>query len=104
MTEDFGWTRAEFSASRSIGQIVMACTGFIIGTYIDRFGGRPFIVVGALTPSAAIYSLGSINSLSQWLVINDLILTMGAEGVPWLLLVWGYRWQGFACHQRQPGW
>ena len=78
MTEEFGWTRAEFTASRSIGQIVMACTGFVIGSYIDRFGGRPFIFVGSVVLSAAIFSLGSINTLSEWLVLNGLILTAGA--------------------------
>ena len=78
MTEEFGWSRAEFSASRSIGQIVMASTGFIIGSYIDRYGGRPFIILGSLILSTAIYSLGSINTLTQWLVLNGFILTMGA--------------------------
>ena len=39
MTEEFGWNRAEFTASRSIGQIIFAVTGFVIGSHIDRFGG-----------------------------------------------------------------
>ena len=78
MTEEFGWTRAEFTASRSIGQIVMACTGFVIGSYIDRFGGRPFILAGSVVMATAIFSLGSINTLSEWLILNGLILTAGA--------------------------
>ncbi len=78
MTEEFAWTRAEFSASRSIGQIVLACTGFVIGSYIDRHGGRRFIVVGALILSTATYSLGNINNLGQWLFLNGLALTAGA--------------------------
>lgn len=77
MTEEFGWTRAEFTAARSIGQMVLAFTGFAIGSYIDRYGGRPFIIAGTLILSVAVYLLGSINSLSQWLVINGVILTMG---------------------------
>jgi len=78
MTEEFGWTRAEFTASRSIGQIVMACTGFVIGSYIDRFGGRPFIVSGSLLLAISIYSLGGIDTLGEWLILNGLILTMGS--------------------------
>ncbi|MDP6653412.1 MAG: MFS transporter [Gammaproteobacteria bacterium] len=78
MTEEFGWTRAEFTASRSIGQIVMACTGFVIGSYIDRFGGRPFIISGSLLLAISIYSLGGIDTLGKWLILNGLILTMGA--------------------------
>ena len=56
----------------------MAFTGFIIGAHIDRYGGRPFIVVGAFILAAATFSLGSINNLAQWWIINGVILTMGA--------------------------
>ena len=78
MTEEFGWSRAEFSASRSIGQIVMASTGFVIGTHLDRFGGRPFIVAGSVILTFALFSLSGIQTLAEWLFLNGLILTMGA--------------------------
>lgn len=78
MTEEFGWSRAEFSASRSIGQIVLAMTGFVIGTYIDKHGGKPFVLFGGVVLSLSLYGLGSINNLTQWLLINGLMLTAGA--------------------------
>ena len=78
MTEEFGWTRAEFSLSRSIGQVVLAATGFVIGSYIDRYGGRRFIVAGAFILSGATYSLGNITTLGQWLLLNGVMLTAGA--------------------------
>ena len=78
MTEEFGWTRAEFSASRSIGQLVFACTGFAIGSWIDRFGGRRFAIAGAVILAAATFGLGSISTLGQWLFLNGLLLTAGA--------------------------
>ncbi len=81
MTDEFGWSRAEFSASRSIGQIVLAATGFLIGSYIDRFGGRRFILVGGTVLAASLYSLSTISTLTQWLVINGLMLTAGAAMV-----------------------
>jgi hypothetical protein len=31
MIEELGWTRAEFTLSRSLGQFVMGMTGFLIG-------------------------------------------------------------------------
>ena len=77
MTEEFAWTRAEFTASRSIGQLVFAITGFLIGAQIDRFGGRPFIIAGSLVLALSMVSLGSISSLEQWLFINGLLLTTG---------------------------
>lgn len=78
MTEEFAWTRAEFTASRSIGQLVFAITGFLIGAQIDRFGGRPFIIAGSLVLALSMVSLGSISSLEQWLFINGLLLTTGS--------------------------
>jgi MFS family permease len=81
MTDEFGWSRAEFSASRSIGQIILAATGFLIGTYIDRFGGRRFMLVGGMVLALSLHSLSSVNSLTQWLVINGLVLTAGAAMV-----------------------
>ena len=81
MTEEFNWTRAEFTASRSLGQIVIAVTGFIIGTHIDRYGGRPFVIVGAFLLAGATFSLGSINTLVEWWALNGLILTIGAAMV-----------------------
>lgn len=78
MTEEFGWNRAEFTASRSIGQIVFATTGFLIGSSIDRYGGKPFILGGAVLLSCSLYYLGSIETLTEWLFVNGLMLTVGA--------------------------
>lgn len=38
MTTELGWTRAEFTLPRTIGQVVMAFTGFFIGSLVDRKG------------------------------------------------------------------
>lgn len=78
MTEEFGWNRAEFTASRSIGQIIFAVTGFVIGSHIDRFGGRPFMLAGGVLLAGSMYYLGSIESLTQWWLVNGLMLTVGA--------------------------
>ena len=77
MNDEFGWTRAEFSASRSLGQMVVAFTGFVIGAWIDRWGGRPFVFAGSLLMAAALFSLSLIENLAQWLLINGVILTVG---------------------------
>ena len=78
MTEEFGWTRAEFSASRSIGQLVMAFTGFFIGAKIDKHGGRRFILMGGLLLAGSLFALSKLQTLTQWLLLNGLALTAGA--------------------------
>ena len=39
MINDLGWSRADFTLTRSISQIVMAIAGILIGARVDRFGG-----------------------------------------------------------------
>ena len=78
MTEEFGWTRTEFSASRSIGQMVLALTGFAIGAQIDKHGGRRFILIGSFVLSGSVFSMSLVQTLPQWLFGNGLMLTMGA--------------------------
>ncbi len=78
MTEEFAWTRADFTASRSIGQLVFAVTGFLIGARIDKHGGRPFIIAGSLVLALSMFGLAKINNLEQWLFVNGLLLTAGS--------------------------
>ena len=47
MIQELGWTRAEFSLTRTIGQLVMAFVGVFVGVRVDRFGGRPIMLWGA---------------------------------------------------------
>lgn len=78
MTEELGWTRAEFTLPRTIGQVVMAMTGFFIGSHVDRLGARNFMFAGATILAIALYSLSFIAVLWQWIAINGLIVTLGA--------------------------
>ncbi len=78
MTEELGWTRAEFTIPRSLGGFVMAITGFLIGSWVDRFGARPFMTGGILVTAASLWWLGSVESLLGWIVLNGIVLTVGA--------------------------
>ena len=78
MVEELGWTRAEYTIPRSLGFAVMALLGFFIGTYVDRFGGRRFMVAGVLVAAAALWWSARISSLVEWIAINGILLTMGA--------------------------
>ena len=56
MTDDLGWTRAEFTYARTIAQIIMAFTGFFIGAHVDRRGGRALMLIGIAILSTALFS------------------------------------------------
>jgi sugar phosphate permease len=78
MSDELGWTRAEFTLPRSLGQFVMAFTGFFIGTHVDRHGGRPFMLAGMCVLTASLYAHAHITQLWQWVVLNGVVLTTGA--------------------------
>ena len=78
MTQELGWTYAEFTIPRSLGGIVMALTGFAIGAAVDRVGGRRFMVIGVLTSAVALWWLAATTTLWEWIVLNGVVLTVGA--------------------------
>ena len=78
MTEELGWTRAQFTIPRSLGGVVMAFTGFLIGAHVDRFGARPFMLAGVLTAVAALWRLGTVSTLAEWIWLNGVLLGVGA--------------------------
>ena len=77
MLDELGWSRADFTLTRSIGQLVMAGVGMYVGTRVDRFGARPIMLVGAtvLTISLALHAL--VDSLWLWWLLNGVTLTVG---------------------------
>lgn len=78
MTTELGWTRAEFILPRSLGQFVMAFTGFYIGSHVDRRGGRPFMLFGLGVLTLALIGLSFIQAWWQWVILNGVVLTVGA--------------------------
>jgi len=79
MTTELGWTRAEFTLPRTIGQVVMAFTGFFIGSLVDRKGARGFMLGGVVILSVAPFLLSKVNALWQWILLNGVVLTIGAS-------------------------
>ena len=79
MTEDLGWNRAEFTLSRTLGQVIMAITGFLIGSRIDRLGPKKFMLAGCVILSASLFSTAYIQTLWQWILLNGIALTVGSS-------------------------
>ncbi len=78
MTEELGWSRSEFVLARSIGQFIMAFTGFFIGGYVDRHGGARLMRTGAFVLAGATFLCGYVQELWQWWLLNGLAVTTGA--------------------------
>lgn len=78
MTSELGWTRSEFTVSRTVAQFVMAFTGFFIGAHVDRRGGKRLMLIGAALLGAALYAVSYVQELWHWILLNGLIMTIGA--------------------------
>jgi len=77
MVDDLGWSRAEFTVSRTVGQFVMAVTGFLVGTFVDRYGGRPLMLIGTTILSVSLAMHSQVTVLWQWVVLNGVVATVG---------------------------
>jgi len=77
MVDELGWTRADFTLTRSIGQLVMAFVGVLVGSRVDRFGGRPIMLIGATILVSALFAHSYINTLWEWLFLNGVVMTVG---------------------------
>lgn len=77
MTEDFGWSRSEFTLALTIGQFVLAGAGFFIGAYVDRHGGRRPMLLGTTLMVLALLGLTQVQAFWQWLVLHGLLVTVG---------------------------
>jgi len=78
MIDELGWTRAEFILPRSVGQFVMAFTGFFVGVHVDRRGARPFMLAGLALLAGALFAQSAVVAWWQWVLLNGVVLTVGA--------------------------
>ena len=78
MSEEFNWTRAEYTLPRTVGGFVTALTGFILGAYLDQRSPRGFMLVGVFILSSALYLLSGITQLWHWVLLNGVALTVGS--------------------------
>ena len=79
MTEELGWTRTEFFYAQTIGQYLLAFVGFFIGAYVDRFGGRAFMVTGVTILGASLFLTSEVRELWQWIVLRGVMFAVGAS-------------------------
>ena len=81
MIEDLGWSRGEFSFTRTIGQLVMAVVGVFVGARVDRFGGRPVMLLGTVVLSVSLALHAWVQTLWAWWLLNGVLVTAGCAMV-----------------------
>lgn len=78
MTEDLDWTRAEFFFADTIGQFLLALTGVFLGVYVDRFGGRVIMLIGATIVGFALLLMAEVSELWEWMLVRGVLFFFGS--------------------------
>ena len=79
LIEEFGWSRAQLSLGMTIAS-VMAVAAPLIGSWVDKYGARIVMAVGAVVTGAAFALLGLTHSL-WYFYLMCLILASGHFGI-----------------------
>jgi MFS transporter, OFA family, oxalate/formate antiporter len=77
LTAELGVSRGVFSLLRSGEGVIAACLAPLVGTLVDRYGGRWLMVVGAAVAGAGFLLLGSIDSFAHFTAIRLTLVTFG---------------------------
>jgi MFS family permease len=77
LTAELGISRGVFSLLRSGEGIIGACLAPVVGTLVDRYGGRWLMVLGAAITGLGFLLLGTIDSFGQFAAIRLTLVTFG---------------------------
>jgi MFS family permease len=86
MSDELGWTRAEFLYGQTTGQFFMAFAGFFVGAYVDRFGARPLMFIGATLLAGSLFAVAEVNELWQWVLLRGMFSMLGAALLGFLVV------------------
>lgn len=78
MSDDLGWTRAQYLYGQTVGQFVMAFAGFFVGTWVDRWGAKPLMLIGATILASALVATSQVHELWQWILLRGTVAMIGS--------------------------
>ncbi|GAF92034.1 unnamed protein product, partial [marine sediment metagenome] len=79
LVDEFGWTRAQLSLAATIAS-VLGLAAPLVGTWVDKYGARVVMAVGALITGVAFALLGLTHSL-WYFYLMYLIVASGHFGI-----------------------
>jgi MFS family permease len=101
LTADLGVSRGVFSLLRSGEGIIAACIAPLIGTLVDRFGGRWLMVIGTAIVAGGYFLLSYVESFGQFVWIRLTLVTLGDSMMGYMVVnviiaQWFTRYRGRA--------
>jgi MFS family permease len=86
LTADLGVSRGVFSLLRSGEGLIAAFLAPVIGTLMDRYGGRWLMVFGAIIASLGYIVLSSVDSFSQFSAVRLTLITVGDSFMGYIVI------------------
>ena len=77
MGREFGWTRTQFTFSRTVSSLVNGVSAPAVGYLVDRLGARPVMVVGALIGAAGLALTSVVQEPWQFYLVYGGIGALG---------------------------
>ena len=79
IVDEFGWTRTQFFAADSIGQLLLMVIGFLLGPRVDRFGARPIMLCAAAVCIPALVLMSQVDEYWQYVLVRGVLLVTAAS-------------------------
>ena len=101
LTADLGVSRGVFSLLRSGEGIIAACIAPLVGTLVDRYGGRWLMVIGTGIVAVGYFLLSHVDSFAQFVGIRLTLVTLGDSMMGYMVVnviiaQWFTRYRGRA--------
>jgi cyanate permease len=77
MTDELGWSRAEYTSAASLGTVLMGVLAFFVGSVVDQRGARALMVLGATVLGATLLAHSRIEELWQYLLLRGVLFAVG---------------------------
>lgn len=77
LTADLGVSRGVFSLLRSGEGIIAACIAPLVGTLVDRYGGRWLMVIGTAIVAVGYFILTHVENFAQFAATRLTLVTLG---------------------------
>ena len=66
ITDEFGWSRSAFTSAITAGTVLAALAAPLIGTLVDRYGGRWVVTFGLTMLAASMFALSAVSTFWQF--------------------------------------
>jgi MFS family permease len=101
LTADLGVSRGVFSLLRSGEGIIAACIAPLVGTLVDRYGGRWLMVIGTGIVAVGYFLLSHVDSFAQFVGIRLTLVSLGDSMMGYMVVnviiaQWFSRYRGRA--------